>query len=49
MLERSDAEEFARMHGRGAVKIVQAAHLPREVRLRQNPAASQTAYTVNLR
>ena len=49
MLERSDAEEFAGMNRSGTVKIIQTAHLPREIRLRQNPAASQTAHTINLR
>ena len=49
MLERSDAEQLARINGRGAVKIIQAAYLPREIRLRQGPTASQTADTVNFR
>ena len=49
MLKRSDAEEFTGKNRCRAVKIVQPAHLPREIRLRQNPAASETAHAVSLR
>ena len=49
MLKRGYAEEFTGINRCRAVKIVQAAHLPREIRLRQNPAASQTADAVNFR
>ena len=40
MLERSDAKEFTGKNRCRAVKIIQATHLPREIGLRQNPAAS---------
>ena len=49
MLESSDAEEFARENRCRTIKIVQPAHLPREIRLRQNPAASQAAEAVYFR
>src|SRR5262249_46493376 len=48
MLERRDAEQLARMNRRRAVKIIQPAHFPRKIRLRQNPAASQTADAIDL-
>src|SRR5262245_56506574 len=37
------------MYRRGAVKIIQTPHLPREVRLGQNPSASQSADAVHFR
>src|SRR6266480_3712658 len=49
MLERGDAEQLARINSRGGIKIIQAAHLPREIRLRQDPSASETADAVHLR
>src|ERR1041385_1381768 len=47
MLERTDANHFAGMNRRCTVKIIQAAHLPREIWLRHNPTTSQAADTVN--
>src|SRR5207244_3466409 len=49
MLERGHAKQLARVNGCGTIKIIQAAHIPREIRLRQNPSTSQTADAVNLR
>ena len=40
ILERGDAKQFTGKNRCRTVKIIQAAHLPREIRLRQNPAAS---------
>src|SRR6266536_2632956 len=49
MLERGDAEQLARINRCRAIKIIQAAHLPCEIGLRQYPSASQAANSVNLR
>src|SRR5438094_8607996 len=48
VLEGGDAEKLAWEDRRSTKKVIQAAHLPSEIRLRQDPSASQTADTVHL-
>src|SRR5205823_1701727 len=48
MFEGGEAEKIAWENRRSAKKVIQAAHLPSEIRLRQDPSASQTADTVHL-
>src|SRR6266542_3355790 len=49
VLERGDSEKLSRVNWRRTKEIIQPAHLPCEVRTRQDPAASQSADAVNLR
>ena len=49
MLKYCDSEKLPRVNWRGAVEIIQATYLPREVRAREDPTAAQSADAVNLR
>src|SRR4030095_1713903 len=49
MLKCNDAEQFTRINRRRAIEIVQAAHLPGQIRTCQNPFTSQAADAVNFR